>query len=106
MAMLPASIVTRSSIRKQVRRCSALARPWESKELGKSWIFIGLLNWRLPSQLLQRVQIVALPVVGRLRVRHDAARDAAPMKRQLAGDLVTLHARAPRAETALRERVP
>src|SRR5438128_610932 len=36
--MLPASTLTRLSIRKQVRRCAALARPSASNELGKSSI--------------------------------------------------------------------
>src|SRR5437588_1016635 len=39
--MLPASTVTRLSIRKQVRRCAALARPSASNELGKSSICKG-----------------------------------------------------------------
>ncbi len=34
--MLPASTVTRSSIRKQVNRCAEVARPLASNELGKS----------------------------------------------------------------------
>src|SRR5437016_14477284 len=39
--MLPASTLTRLSIRKQVRRCAALARPSASNELGKSSICKG-----------------------------------------------------------------
>ena len=38
MPILPASTVTRLSIRKQVRRCGAFALPLSSNELGKSWI--------------------------------------------------------------------
>ena len=39
IAMLPASTVTQSSIRKQVSRWSFVAQPWPSNVLGKSWIF-------------------------------------------------------------------
>src|SRR5437899_942681 len=41
MPILPASTLTRLSIRKQVKRCAALARPSASNELGKSSICKG-----------------------------------------------------------------
>src|SRR5947209_15378694 len=59
--MLPASTLTRLSIRKQVRRCAKLARPSASNELGKSSICKCRL---LGSDLVQSAPSISHPAPG------------------------------------------
>src|SRR2546428_4644508 len=59
--MLPASTLTRLSIRKQVRRCAALACPSTSNELGKSSICKGRL---LGSDSVQSAPSISHPAPG------------------------------------------